>query len=168
LPKKPCGEARQRFDLLLSNGNRSLVGPSVAWSIPILSANFCWSAALRSRFLDDVAGNHDGAERARQRPESGLGLVGAGGGSTGGISPSDTASSLAVINTRTLFSVNGWLLAETRCPWATARLDEFKKVVYDSKFTKSTEGMSFANSKRGPDPIKEKPPTGVRQLGAFS
>ena len=41
-------------------------------------------------------------------------------------------------------------LLGTRCQQAAAGHGEFKKPVYDSKFTKRAEGMSFVNSqKRG-------------------
>jgi hypothetical protein len=50
----------------------------------------------------------------------------------------------------TLLSVNDWQLAGARCQQATVARDEFKKPVYESKFTKRAEGMSFINFKLVP------------------
>lgn len=49
----------------------------------------------------------------------------------------------------TLLSVNGRNQPGTRCQWAPAGQGEFKKPVYESKFTKCPKGMSFVNSKPG-------------------
>ena len=48
--------------------------------------------------------------------------------------------------------MNPWQLASTRCQQAAAALGEFKKLVYDSKFTKLVKWMSFINSKRAAFP----------------
>jgi hypothetical protein len=47
---------------------------------------------------------------------------------------------------KTLLSLNDQQLARTRYQLAIAGLEEFKKPVYDSKFTKLKGGMSFVNS----------------------
>ena len=46
-----------------------------------------------------------------------------------------------------LLSMNTWQLPGTRCSWAIAGLGKFTKLVYESKFRKRAEGMSFVNLK---------------------
>jgi len=48
-----------------------------------------------------------------------------------------------------LLSINTWQLPDTRCSQAIAAPGEFKKPVYESKFTKRAEETSFVNSERG-------------------
>lgn len=48
-----------------------------------------------------------------------------------------------------LLSLNTWQLPGTRCQQAIAAPGEFKKPVYESKFTKRAEEMSFVNSELG-------------------
>lgn len=45
-----------------------------------------------------------------------------------------------------LVFLNAWQLASAKCQQAPIRQGEFKKLVYDSKFTKLAKGMSFVNS----------------------
>ena len=45
-----------------------------------------------------------------------------------------------------LLSVNAWELAGTKCQQAAAGPGEFKKLVYDSTFTKRAEEKSFVNA----------------------
>ena len=40
-------------------------------------------------------------------------------------------------------------LRGTKCQWAIVGSGEFKKLVYESTFTKRAEGMSFLNSLSG-------------------
>jgi hypothetical protein len=50
------------------------------------------------------------------------------------------------VDKHTLLSVNAEQLASTKWPAGPKVPGEFKKLVYDSKFTKPAEGMSFVNS----------------------
>jgi hypothetical protein len=89
--------------------------------------------------------------KSQKRPKAAIiGPIKAVSSNNRGVIPASRKLATRKSNTNTLLPVNAWQLAGAKCQQATVAQDEFKKPVYESKFTKLTAEMNLVNFKPVP------------------